>query len=108
MSNDAFRPTGATVTVDGTARQAVCDQQTSHMQYRVRNLAGTAAYFAWNTPKISSGGTPSMSVTLPVAGTPQDGVIGMLPSSVEVFTLPTGAWFMASGGTFEVTPGEGV
>lgn len=104
----AFRPTGPTVVVDGTARQVPSDVQTGFMQYRIRNPGTAAAYFAWNTPNIASGGTPTMTLTAPVAGTPQDNVIGMIPLSVETFTLPARAWFLATAGaTVEVTPGEG-
>jgi hypothetical protein len=102
-----FRPTGPTVTVDGTARQVSSTGPTGNQQYRVRNVNGAAAYFAWSTASISSGVAPTMSVTAPVAGTPQANVIGMLATSVEVFTLPVNAWFLAGAGTFEVTPGEG-
>lgn len=103
-----FRPTGPTVTVDGTARQVVSDIPQNVQQYRIRNLANVQAYFAWNTSKIASGGTPTMTLTAPVAGTPQDNVIGMLPMSVETFTFPANAWFLATAGAqFEVTPGEG-
>lgn len=104
----AFRPTGPTFTVAGTARQGVSDVPTNFMQYRVRNPNAAAAYFSWNTSSIASGTTPTMSVVAPVDGTPQSNVIGMLPMSVEVFTFPKTAWFLATAGApFEVTPGEG-
>jgi hypothetical protein len=107
MYDSAFQPTGPTVTVDGTTRQVPSTMPAaSFMQYRIRNVNTTGAYIAYSTPNIASG-TPTVTVTAPVAGTPQANTIGMLGSSVEVFTLPAGAFFIASAGTFEVTPGEG-
>lgn len=108
MYDSAFRPTGATVAVDNSAVQQVksnLDLSTNWQQYRIRNT-GAAGYIGWSTPNIASG-TPAIVTTAPVVGTPQV-ILGMLPTSVEVFTLPANAWFQASAGaTFEVTPGEG-
>lgn len=105
--NDPFRPTGPTVVVDNTARQVTSSTSSNDQQYRIRCTAASAAYFTYSTANITGGGTPSMTLTAPVAGTPQANTIGMLPNSVEVFTLPAGAWFLAAAANFEVTPGEG-
>lgn len=111
----AFRPVGPTYFVDETAAvQALCvPVTTNHQSYRIRNLTAGTGYIAYCTPNISGGGTPSMTKPVaPSGGSPSgsnaQNTIGMLQGSVEVFTLPTGAWFIASAGaTFEVQPGEG-
>ena len=120
MYDAAFRPVGPSYLVDETAAvQALCvPVTTSHQQYRIRSLtvgAGlTSGYLAFCTANISGGGTPTMTKPIaPVAGTPSGSnaqqVIGMFSGSVEVFTLPAGAWFIASAGaTFEVEPGDGI
>lgn len=105
----AFAPCGSTVLVDSTARQVTCSSSTLPQSYRIRNLGSAAAYLTWSTANISSGVAPTgLSATAPVAGTPAPNVIGMLPQSVETFTLPANAWFQAGTTfTFEVTPGDG-
>ena len=120
MFDAAFRPNGPSYLVDESAAvQVLCvPVPTSHQQYRIRSLtvgAGlTSGYLAYSTANIAGGGTPSMTKPVaPVAGTPSgsnnQNTIGMFSGSVEVFTLPAGAWFIASAGaTFEVEPGDGV
>jgi hypothetical protein len=105
----AFAPSGPTVLVDTTARQVLSSGGTPTMSYRVRNLGATTAYFTWATPNNAGGGAPTgLSAAAPTAGVPAANVIGMLPQSVETFTLPSNAWFQAGTTfTFEVTPGEG-
>lgn len=107
----AFAPNGSTVLVDTTPRQVISGSSLQNSTtYRVRNLGAAQAYFTWITPSLAGGtGAPSgLSATAPAAGTPAPNVIGMLPSSVETFTLPVNAWFQAGVGfTFEVTPGTG-
>lgn len=120
MFDAAFRPVGPTYFVDESAAvQALCvPVTTAHQQYRIRSLtvgAGlTSGYLAYSTANISGGGTPTMvKPVAPTGGTPSgsnaQNTIGMFSGSVEVFTLPAGAWFIASAGaTFEVEPGDGV
>lgn len=115
MYDTAFRPVGPTYFVDENAAvQALCvPLPVGHQSYRIRNLTGASAYLGWSTPNIAGAGTPTLSKPVaPTGGNPSgsqtEGVIGMLAGSVEVFTLPPGAWFIASAAaTFEVQPGEG-
>lgn len=105
-----FSPTGATVTVDTTARLVASRNGGAIVASAVRIVnTGTAyAYISWAQPK-SDGTAPTITVTAPVAGTPSDFTLGMPAGGVETFSLTGGAFFKASaGGTFEVTPGEGL
>ncbi len=112
MQDNAFTPFGPTYAVTGSAVQVLASvnigQSTS---YRVRNLSSAAAYFVWS-PALSPTSTVAPSTitgTAPVINSPQANTIGMLATSVETFCLPSRAWFLAlAGGTFEVTPGEGL
>ncbi len=69
--------------------------------FRVQNLSTSVQYF-------THGATSSVtSVGAPTAGVPSQNTIGMLPTSVEVFSglLP---YMIASSATgFLVTPGDG-
>lgn len=94
----AFAPSGPTALVAATAVALPTGNTNS---YRVRNLSASVQYFTHG---------PSNAVTslTPAANVPAQNTIGMIPSSVEVFTglLP---WMIASSATgFEVTPGDGV
>ena len=117
MSTIAFKPSGPCYFVDENAAvQCSGTTSTQHQAYRIRNLGAAAAYIAFNTPRVTSGVAPTMAKPVaPSSGTPSgnpsagQGTIGMLPMSVEVFTLASNAWFIASAGaTFEVMPGDGV
>lgn len=95
----AFTPQTSTYLVGSSAVQVVG----SSVQYRVRNTQSTAQYFTYGTSSsITYTGAPS-------AGTPSANTIGMLASTVEVFTLGPGTWFIGNtAGAFEITGGEGL
>ncbi len=106
MQNNAFQPYGPTYLV--TALSPIQAPATNGLQatsYRIRNVAGAAAYITWspNNPN-----TPNISAVAPTTGNPSANTLGMLATSIEVFVIPDKAWFLASAGTFEVTPGEGI
>lgn len=108
MQNNAFQPFGPTVLVGaGNPVQALTTNGTQSTSYRVRNVGAAAAYIAWN-PQTQSSSPPLMGAVAPTASTASANTIGMLATSVEVFVLPANCWFLASAGTFEVTPGEGI
>lgn len=108
MYDSAFTPQGKTFTVSGAPVQVVTSNAQGSSNYRIRNLATSAQYFSW-APRLQSGATPNIDTTPPVAGAPATNTIGMVGSSVEVFSLTPNAWFSSgSGATFEVTPGEGL
>lgn len=73
--------------------------------FRIVNLAavGTPQYLAW-------GLTNGVTVTAPVAGTPQPNTLGMLGGTERTITIPTQAlFFIASAAAgFLVTQGDGV
>jgi len=97
-NNAAFWPLSATVLVGTTPVQV----PGSRGSYRVRNLSASVQYFSWGNSSVSA-------PVVPVAGTPSDNTIGMLPNSVEVFAIGAAVWFIASAaGAFEFTPGEGM
>lgn len=105
-----FSPTGATVTVDTTARLVASRNGGAIVptSYRIVNLGTAYAYISWAPPK-SDGTAPTITVTAPVAGTPSDYTLGIPAGGVETFSLAGGAYFKASAGaSFEVTPGEGL
>lgn len=95
----AFAPSGATIFVGATAVQ-IGPAPAGTNSWRVRNLSASAQYFTHGRDAtVTSVGAPG--------GSPSANTIGMLPSSVEVFTgfLP---FMIASSATgFEVTPGDG-
>lgn len=104
----AFGPFGQTFLVGTSPVQVSSNNQVGPTSYRVRNLSSAQQYFAWVAPAPGNA-TPTMTVTAPVAGTPQT-VIGMAGTTVEVFgNLPPNAWFQASAaGAFEITAGDGL
>ena len=111
MQDNAFTPKTATVVFDSTAWQQVAtaannDPPTS---FRIRNTVASVKHFFWS-PQLASAKAPSILPTVvPALTAPVSNCIGMVASSVEVFCLPSGAWFLAeTDGTFEVTGGEGI
>lgn len=100
MLSSAFSPQGPTVSVtSASAVQANASFAGGNATaYRIRNLnASTQGYIAW-------GGSSLAAPTGPGTNT-----VGMLPNSVEVFSVPPQSYFRAdAASTFEVTPGEGV
>lgn len=111
MQNNAFTPRGPTYAIDNSAAsQCLTTDATPATSYRIRNTtaANAVSYIAW------AQSAAAVTVTAPVVGTPQGGVggggiLGMIGTSVEVFVLPPNVFFKAAvGGTFEVTPGEGI
>lgn len=97
-NNAAFWPLSSTVLVGVTAVQVPGSTGT----YRVRNLSASVQYFSWGNSSVSA-------PTIPVAGTPSANTIGMLPNSVEIFSIGANVWFIASAAAaFEFTPGEGL
>ena len=109
MQNNAFQPFGPTVLVTNGPVQVLTTNGMQATSYRVRNLTTTNAYVAWG-PALNSGATPAITAVAPtLLSVSVTNTIGMVASSVEVFVLPNAAWFNGSaGGTFEVTPGEGI
>lgn len=96
--NASFWPLSATVLVGATAVQV----SGSTGSYRVRNLTATVQYFCWGNSSV-------VAPVIPVAGTPSPNTIGMLPNTVEIFTIGANVWFIASAAAaFEFTPGEGL
>lgn len=106
-NNSAFSPFGPTYVVGQSPVQIKCSGNMRATSYRMRNLNTGAQYFSW---AADNGVTPTMTVIAPVQGTPQSQTLGMLGTSVEVFSnLPPDAWFCSTGAAlFEVTPGEGI
>lgn len=103
-TGNAFVPQGSTYLVVAAAVQVLSAATGGVAQsFRVRNLSSTVAYFTWGaTSGVTSVGAPS-------AGVPSANTIGMLGGSVETFSLPATAWFIANNATgFEFTPGEGL
>ena len=108
MQEAAFQPWGNTVLVTQGAVQSVTLNNQFATSYRIRNVSTTNAYVAWAAP-LASGAAPAITATAPTVVTSVANTIGMVASSVEVFRLPANVWFQAStGGTFEVTAGEGI
>ncbi|HUP07658.1 MAG TPA: hypothetical protein VMU47_10935 [Caldimonas sp.] len=108
-----FQPQSKCSVVDNSAAVQVQAPSTAgSIQYRIRNRSSSEAYLAWAAPQGGGGATqPTMPSVAPIVGTPQTGVIGMLGSSVETFTLPPNCYFQAitaGGATFEIIAGEGV
>lgn len=99
----AFQPQGPCTLVDNTARQPLESGSGQNQSVRVRNLATTTQYFTWGTTSaVTSAGAPT-------GGTPSANTIGMIGTSVETFSIPSGAWMIASSATgFEVICGEGL
>jgi hypothetical protein len=97
-----FAPGGPTYLVTNAAVQI---QAGAGQQVRIVNLAavGTPQYIAW-------GQTNAVTVTAPIAGTPQLNTLGLLGGTERVFTIPgANLFFIASAATgFLVTLGEGV
>jgi hypothetical protein len=112
MNNAAFSPMGSsTFFVDSSAAVQVVSAGSQQMtNYRVRNLSLTAqAWFQSSAPGPSAAAPAGMVATAPALGAPSPRTIGMLPASVEVFTLAPSSWFIASAGaSFEVTCGDGL
>lgn len=108
-NNSAFSPFGPVYVVGQSPVQIKCSGNMRATSYRVRNLNSGAQYFSWaaDTPNSVP---PTMTVIAPVQGTPQPQTIGMLGTSVEVFSsMPPDAWFCSTGAAlFEVIPGEGI
>ena len=105
-----FQPQSKTTLVDNaTAYQVQTPSAGSGIQYRIRNRSSSQAYLAW-AASIAGTTAPTMPSAAPIVGTPQTGVIGMIGSSVENFTLPPNCFFQAitAAMTFEITAGEGV
>lgn len=107
-NNSAFSPFGPVYVVGQVPVQILCSGNMRATSYRVRNLNTGAQYFSW----AAANGVlpPTMIVIAPVQGVPQPQTIGMLGTSVEVFSnLPPDAWFCSTGAAlFEVIPGEGI
>ena len=108
MYDSAFTPQGPTYTVSGAPVQAISSNRQGCSNYRIRNLATSVQYFGW-APPLPSGNAPTVSAAAPTPLNPSANTIGMVASSVEVFSLTPNAWFnCGTGATFEVTPGEGM
>jgi hypothetical protein len=112
MNNAAFSPMGnSTYFVDSSAAvQVLSVGSLQAMNYRVRNLSLVAqAWFQTSPPGPSAAAPANMAATAPAAGSPSVRTIGMLPASVEVFTLAPNSWFIASAGaSFEICVGDGL
>lgn len=106
---NAFTPQGKTYLVSTTSVQIQTNTNSNAISYRVRNLSTSTAYFRWAPPGAVGSSVTVGTVTVPVAGTPSDNVIGMFPESVEVFTLPPNVWLKSdTANAFEVIAGEGI
>ena len=105
----AFSPWGRTYLVGTSPVQVPTTNNDAPTSYRVRNLSASQQYFTW-TYDAPGSPTPTITVTVPSAGSPSTNTIGMAPYTVEVFgTLPPNAWFQANAaGAFEITAGEGL
>lgn len=108
-NNSAFSPFGPTYVVGQSPVQVNATQNMNTTSYRIRNLQTTQQYISWQSAP-PNGGIPVMTVVAPVQGTPQPQTLGLLGTSVEVFSnLPPNAFFCSTGAAnFEVTPGEGI
>lgn len=109
-NNSAFSPFGPTYVVGQSPVQVRCSGNMQATSYRFRNLQTSAQYIAWMAAPPGGGPPTFPTVTAPVQGTPQAQTLGLLGTSVEVFSnLPPDAWFQSTqAANFEVTPGEGV
>lgn len=95
-----FCPTGPT-TVVATAAVNVVNNTYGGNSFRVVNTAATAQYLTW-------GSSNSVVSAVPVAGTPAQNTLRLLPGSVEVFGN-IGPWFIGNAASaFEITQGTGV
>jgi hypothetical protein len=99
-----FAPGGPTYLVTNVAVQILPGAGQS---FKVVNLAAALQYLAW-------GLTNAVTVTAPIAGTPQPNTIGIPSAGAglgadRIITIPTqGLWFIASSATgFLVTQGDG-
>lgn len=95
-----FAAVGPTFTVS-TAAVQLPGSVGSGGSFRVRCLA--TGYLAWGTSN-------AVTVTAPVAGTPQLNVLGMTIGAVEKISgIPIGGWLISSVASgFEVTQGDGI
>lgn len=113
MHNSAFTPLGPTFFVDSTAPVFIGRPvlNISCTSYRIRNLTAASGYISW-MPRNATNTTPAtFTSAAPTANTPATNTIGFPSSAVGeaigTFSLPSECWFIASAGTFEITPGEG-
>lgn len=101
--NGPFQPQGSTVLVGTAAVQVLGTGSNQCSMYRIRCLLSSVTYFTFGSASNIT------AQAAPANGVPSANTIGMLPGSVETFTLPNSSWFIsASAGAFEVTPGEGL
>src|SRR5690348_5279543 len=107
MQNNAFQPLGPTYLVNAMSpTQVLANTNVLSTSYRVRNVVATAAYIQW-APGTPNGQSPVLNPAAPTFGNPSPNTIALGASEIKTFILPANAWFQASAGTFEVTPGEG-
>lgn len=100
-----FAPGGSSYLVTNAAVQIPLGAGNS---FRIVNLSavGTPQYLAW-------GQSNSVTVTAPIAGTPQANTLGFLGGTERTIRLPANFngpffWIASSATGFLVTPGDGL
>ena len=95
-----FAPGGPSYLIGVTATQI---PSPAGQSYRIVNILAAVHYIAW-------GPTNGVTVTAPVAGTPQPNMIGLLPNTERTITVPGGNlfWIADIAAAFLVTPGDGL
>ena len=109
MSTQAFGPRGNTCNISCTSTASTPIQITSapnnQFTYQFINTGSSKVYFGY-------GRDPGTTVTIPVPGTPANGVC-VLPNEIVIYNLLPNVYISAiceTGGTTNllVTPGEGM
>ena len=107
-SQNAFTPTGNTITFNATTSPVTGVQANSttlgSIQYLIQN-SGTVIAF------LGVGSTAAAAQTNAAAVTSWQPAIPLLPSSIQVLTFPANSFFSgnaASNCAIYITPGEGV
>lgn len=95
-----FAPGGPTFLIGTVATQI---PPGAGQSFRFVNLLATVQHIAWGLTNV-------VTVTAPVAGTPQANTLAVGPNAERTVTIPTpGLFFIATtAAAFEVTQGDGV
>jgi hypothetical protein len=103
-----FTPTGNTITFTASSVAAVGVQATSStlgsIQYLIQNAGPVVAF-------LGVGGSNTVAQTNAATVTSSQPAIPLLPSSIQVLTLPSSSFFSGSASAncgIYITPGEGV
>lgn len=115
MSNQAFQSQGNTVALAPTSSQVGPTQVPGlgSSSYKIQNVGPNTAFFVASSGVFNNGvmQAPSVTVTIPVSGTPANG-IPIQSGATQVITAPPNCWFSAicastQSATLYITPGEG-